>query len=158
MPKCSFNISIQLLQLPLEQHHTGVQSSVEEHKLTAYYRDDASLQAGNLQEVMPHETAVPWIRHRESTTRPARPWEETAVEFGVRLRGICEDINQHCDVEGLCRKLPEWVQAVADAQGGRISAEAGLKRPWHWLWAKKIHIVHCRPYTGHDPGCPTNSQ
>ena len=97
-------------------------AALAEHELTVYYGDDASVQPGNLQEVMLHETAVAWIRPREAITKPSRAWEETADEFGARLSGICEDINQHCDVAGLCRKLPERAQAVADAEGGRISA------------------------------------
>ena len=97
--------------------HTALQ-----HELTAYYGDDASVQPGNLQEVMLHETAVAWIRHRETRSRPATPWTETPVEFGARLRRICQDINANCDVEGLCRKLPEHAQEVADNEGGRISA------------------------------------
>ena len=90
--------------------------------LRAFMGDDAKEQPGDLQDMMLHETAVAWIRHRESTSRPATPWTETVTEFGARLRSICQDINQNCDVEGLCRKLPERAQAVADAEGGRIKA------------------------------------
>ena len=39
---------------------------------------------------------------------------------GSGLR-ICQGINENCDVEGLCRKVPERVQATVDAEGGRIS-------------------------------------
>ena len=53
-----------------------------------YYGDDASIQPGNLQQVMLHETAVGWIRYRERAKRPATPWQETYAEFGTRLRGI----------------------------------------------------------------------
>ncbi len=49
------------------------------------------------------------------------PWTETPAQFGTRLRAICRDINDNCNVEGLCMKLPERVQALADAEGDRIS-------------------------------------
>ena len=53
-------------------------------------------------------------------TRPATPWTETVEEFGARFRIICQDINEHCDVEGLCRKFPKRVQAAVDAKGDHI--------------------------------------
>lgn len=95
-------------------------AALAEHDLRAYYGDDASVQPGNLQEVMLHETAVAWIRVRETRTRPSEPWRETPAEFAARLRTIHQDINANCDVEGLCRGLPERVQAVVDAEGDRI--------------------------------------
>ena len=57
---------------------------------------------------------------REETTRPREPWKETLEEFGARLRGVCQDINDSCDVEGLCRALLMRVQALVEAQGDRI--------------------------------------
>ena len=88
--------------------------------LTAYNGDDASAQPGNLQEVLLHETAVAWVRHREKTVRPVRPWEETPAQFATRLRGIFQDINDNLNVEGLCRSLPKRLQALVDAEGDRI--------------------------------------
>ena len=93
---------------------------MESNELRAYYGDDARVQPGNLQEVLLHETAVAWIRRREETTRPREPWKETLEEFGARLRGVCQDINDSCDVEGLCRALLMRVQALVEAQGDRI--------------------------------------
>ena len=58
--------------------------------------------------------------HRETVTRAADPCSETAEEFGARLRKICQDISSHCDVDRLCRAFPARIQAVADAEGGRI--------------------------------------
>ena len=79
------------------------------------------MQPGNLQEVMLHETAVSWIRARETRSRPHEPWKETPPEFGARLRAIARDINANCDVDGLCRKLADRVQRVVDAEGDRIN-------------------------------------
>ena len=88
---------------------------MESNELRSYYGDDARVQPGNL-----HETAVAWIKRWEETTRPREPWKETLEEFGARLRGVCQDINDSCDVEGLCRALPKRVQALVEAQGDRI--------------------------------------
>ena len=82
--------------------------------------DDSSAQPGNLQEVLLHETAVAWVRHREKTVRPVRPWEETPVQFATRLRGIFQDINDNLGVEGLCWSHPKRLQALVDAEGDRI--------------------------------------
>ena len=95
-------------------------AALTEHDLKPYYGDDASVQPGNLQEVMLHETALAWIRHWEPKMRPVQPWTETREGLGKRLRGICKDINENCDVEGLCRKLPKRIQDVVDNLGDRI--------------------------------------
>ena len=41
-------------------------------------------------------------------------------EFWARLRDICDHINTHFDVEGLCEGLPDRVQEVIDSEGDRI--------------------------------------
>ena len=92
------------------------------NNLRTYYGDDASVQPGNLREGLLHETAVAWVRRREEATRPREAWKETVAEFGARLRKICQDINDSCDVEGLCRGLPRRVEALVEAHGDRISA------------------------------------
>ena len=80
------------------------------------------MQPGSLQEVMLHETAVAWVRRRETVTQTQEPWHETVEEFGTRLRAICQHVNANFDVEGLCKKLPERLQKVVDAEGDRIEA------------------------------------
>ncbi len=78
------------------------------------------MQPGKLQEVLLHETAVSWTRYREGKNRMQRPWEETMAQFGSRLKGIVQDINDSLDVDGLCRALPKRVQGVIDAEGDRL--------------------------------------
>ena len=94
--------------------------ALSDNSLQAYYGNDASEQPGNLQDVLLHETAVAWIRNREKVVRTARPWLETTEEFATRLRGICQYINEHYNVEGLCRSFPKRLQALVDAEGDRI--------------------------------------
>ncbi len=98
----------------------GFRNALAEHGLRTFYGDDGSAQPGNLQEVLLHETAVSWIRHREVTTRPPMPWQETVEDYGARLRAVVQDINDHLDVEGLCKALPKRIQQLRDAEGDRI--------------------------------------
>ncbi len=100
---------------------TEYKAALREHGLKAFYGDDASRQPGNLQEVMLHETSVAWIRRRETVTQIRQPWTETVEQFGVRMRGIVQHINANHDVENLCRELPDRIEEVIDAEGGRIS-------------------------------------
>ncbi len=95
--------------------------ALQEHGLRAYYGNDASVQPGNLQEVMLHESAVAWIRKRETVTQCRQPWTETAAGFSARLRSICQYINANYDVEGLCKDLPNRLQKVRDKGGDRIN-------------------------------------
>ena len=70
---------------------------------------------------LPHETAVAWVRNREAKTKPREPWKETRGEYTTRLRGICQDINGHYNVEDLCRSFPRRLQELVDKEGDRIN-------------------------------------
>ena len=95
--------------------------ALQDHGLKDFNAGSAARQPGNLQEVMLHETSVAWIRRRETVTQLRQPWTETVEQFSTRMRGIVQHINAKFDVEGLCRELPDRVQDVIDAEGGRIS-------------------------------------
>ena len=95
-------------------------AAVREHGFKIYYGDSAFVQPGTLQEVMLYETAVAWVRRRETVMQMRQPWCETVAEFGDRLRGVCQHINEKYDVEGLCRKLPGRLQKIVDAGGERM--------------------------------------
>ena len=57
------------------------------------------------------------IEARRVRMRKAR-WDKT---------DICDHINRHFDVEGLCKGLPERVQKVIDKEGDRIiKCEGGV--------------------------------
>ena len=83
--------------------------------------DNASKQPGVLQEVMLHETAVAWVRYKLARCVPARPWLETAAEYGSRLKAVAFEVNQEHDLEGLCRDLPHRAELVKAEKGGRIA-------------------------------------
>ena len=70
---------------------------------------------------MLHETSVAWVGRRETVTQVREPWTETVEDFGVRLKGICQHINDNFDVEGLCEELPYRIQEIIEAEGDRIN-------------------------------------
>ena len=98
----------------------GFKAALQANDLKTYYKDDAGHQPGQLQEVMLHETAVSWIRHREAMCRATKPWEETVEEFTTRMKGIVRQINESLDVDGLCRSFKQRVQKVVERGGDRI--------------------------------------
>ena len=95
--------------------------ALRDHGLRAFMRDDASQQPGALQEVMLHETAVAWVRYKLARCVPARPWLETAEDYGARLKAVVAEVNREHDLDSLCRDLPNRAQLVRDAEGGRIA-------------------------------------
>ena len=99
----------------------GYKQALADHGFTAALGDDASVQPGNLQELMLHETAVAWIRLRLSRTVPAKPWEETRVAYATRLKDICADINANLDVDGLSRAFKKRAQELVKRNGGRLA-------------------------------------
>ena len=95
-------------------------TALRDNQLKAFWGDDASFQPGNLQDMMLHETAVSWIRHRLVLSTPKSPAEETRSEYASRLKLACRDINDKLDVEGLCGGFLKRVRALRDAEGGRL--------------------------------------
>ena len=95
-------------------------AALRAHGLKAFFGADASVQPGQLQEVMLHETAVSWIRARLAKTLPQKPWEETAEAYASRLKACAAYINDHHDVTGLCRALPGRLELLRACEGDRI--------------------------------------
>lgn len=96
-------------------------AALSEHGLRAYYPNNATVQPGNLQDVLLHETAVAWVRLRDTVTQPQRLWKESVAEYGTRLTRVAQHINAKYDVEGLCRQLPKRLRTLQDASGDRLS-------------------------------------
>ena len=82
--------------------------------------DFAAEQPPDIPDVLLHETAISWVKLREGRTKPARPWEETREAFKVRMRGIAQEVNAHCDVEGLCQGFVKRLEEVVELKGGRL--------------------------------------
>ena len=105
--------------------HEGSSGALRCRDLRAFFLADASVQPGQLQEVMLHETAVSWMRDRLTKTLPKRCWEETLEAYRARLKACAAQINSACDVDGLCRVLPSRVMELDRRQGDRPAKKCG---------------------------------
>ena len=92
-----------------------------EHGLRTFYGDNAAVQPGTLGDALLHETAVAWVRRRETATQPKRPWMESVGDYGGRLRRICQHINDKYEVDNLCREFPMRLKAFLDSDGDRLA-------------------------------------
>ena len=99
----------------------GYRRALRSHSLRAFFPRDASIQPGTLQEIMLHETAVAWMRERLKKTLPRCPWEESVDAHRARLKGAAAHVNEMFDVDGLCRELPQRLQALRQSGGDRIA-------------------------------------
>ena len=95
--------------------------ALKQHDFKAFHGDDASIQPGSSGDLWPHETSVSWIRKRLTVTLPAEPWEETEEELGARLKAAATWVNQHHDVEALCKEMPQRMRdLVYKTKGQRL--------------------------------------
>ena len=99
----------------------GYSAALRNHGLKAFFNQNASVQPGQLQEVMLHETAVAWMRLRLSKTVPRKAWTETVEAYRARLKACCAYINENYDVDGLCKGLPKRLTELDRREGDRIS-------------------------------------
>ena len=99
----------------------GYKEALREHHFKAALGENASVQPGNLQELMLHEIAVAWLRVRLARTIPAKAWEESREDYVVRLKAVCADVNATCDVEALCRGFLKRIDQLVDQKGGRLA-------------------------------------
>ena len=94
--------------------------ALHEHNFKAFMGDNAARQPGTLQEVMLHETVVAWPRSFMTKTTPAKPWEESPVSFGQRLKDAFAFMSDNYNVDGLSRELPDRVRALVEADGDSL--------------------------------------
>ena len=99
----------------------GYRRALRSHALKAFFPKDASVQPGQLQEVMLHETAVAWMRSRLAQTLPKQPWKETSDEYRARLKSCAMYINATYQVGSLCQELPERLEALRAVAGDRLA-------------------------------------
>ena len=99
----------------------GYDAALKTHNLRAYFGNDASIQPGQLQEVMLHETAVSWMRLRLARTVPSRSWEESVEAYRSRLKDCAAYINANYNIDSLCRELPDRVAELHKREGGRLA-------------------------------------
>ena len=96
-------------------------SALQDQNLRAMQGEDARLQPGKLGDVLLHETAISWIRHKLELSLPREPWRETSASYYSRLKRICREINAEYDVDGLCRKWPERIAQLIRNEGDRLT-------------------------------------
>ena len=94
--------------------------ALADNDLEAFLGDNALVQPGSMQDVLLHETAVSWLRHRLAQSTPRACWKETRPEYGRRLKRCCEEVNKDLDVEGLSRGLPKRMKQLHDKEGDRL--------------------------------------
>ena len=94
--------------------------ALAENGLRSFMGDNARTQPGRMQDLLLHETAVSWLRHRLERTLPNKCWEESREEYGRRLKRCCEEANKECDVEGLCHGLTKRMKKLEEAEGDRL--------------------------------------
>ena len=96
-------------------------AALKRNRLRAFFATNASVQPGQLQEVMLHETAVSWMRARLTKTAPKKSWGETLEAYRSRLKDCAAHINDHHDVSGLCQELPSRLLELHLLKGDRLS-------------------------------------
>eukprot|EP00973_Karenia_brevis_P075966 10553652-Karenia_brevis.AAC.1 len=87
------------------------------HGFQAFMKSDASAQPGELQDMMLHETAASWLNFLMVKSTPKHPEDETVEELGERLKEAARYINEHYDVAGLCKELPQRARALKAVKG-----------------------------------------
>lgn len=98
----------------------GYRDALRAHSLKAFFGDNSSIQPGQLQDFLLHETAMAWVRNRLKKTVPKRPWAETVPEYHARLRSCAAHCNAKYNIENLCRELPWRVQELKNRKGDRL--------------------------------------
>ena len=98
----------------------GYRDALKNHNLRSFFKDNAAVQPGELQEIMLHETAVAWMRQRLTKTRPKQAWAESLEDYRSRLKTCAAYINETYNVEGLCRDLLTRLHDLEEAEGDRI--------------------------------------
>ena len=99
-------------------------NAAQEHGFRPYAGDDASGQPPDIPDVLLHETAVAWARYyfRKHPLKKGAGIEAMQGEFRGVLRECAQYINQHYEVDKLCRSFPERLAELANtAKGGRLN-------------------------------------
>ena len=84
--------------------------------------NDASMQPPDIPDVLPHETAVGWIRNYLKKYPFSRDGSLDEQEKRLRqvMKDACNHINSTYDAEGLCKAFPARLQQLIDRGGDRL--------------------------------------
>ena len=80
-------------------------------------------QPSDIADVLLHETAISWLRHRLalSARKLTKPWTETPSMFAKRLQADVREVNDTCGVAKLCYEFPTRLHALVARRGDRLS-------------------------------------
>ena len=92
--------------------------------LVLFWDQNASAQPGYCADVLLHETAVSWIRHKLTATTPKRPWLESREQYAARLRQVVADINCKFAVGDLCQRFPDRIDELNNKREGTVRGQA----------------------------------
>ena len=97
--------------------------ALEAQGFRPYAGADASTQPPDIPDVLPHETAVAWIRNFLRKRKFSRSGSLDTQEEKLReLLLACErHVNSNHDVDGLCRSFPERLKKLVAKKGDRLS-------------------------------------
>ena len=99
---------------------TGYRNALRTHGLKAFFGDDASVQPGQLQDYLLHETTMAWMRDRLKKTCPKKSWEETVEAYHSRLKQCAAYCNDKYNIESLCNEVPWRTEELLKREGDRI--------------------------------------
>ena len=92
-------------------------AALGEHNLKAFHGEDASIQPGQSENLWP-QRLLSWLRHRLKLTLPTEPWNETEEAFEKRLKNAAAWVNDHHDVDGLCKEMPSRLDDLVHVTKG----------------------------------------
>ena len=98
----------------------GYKQALRAHNLKCFFGDDASVQPGQLQDFLLHETTMAWMRDRLKKTQPRKPWEETVEQYHTRLKECAAHCNKKYSIDNLCKEVPQRLKELLDRDGDRI--------------------------------------
>ena len=96
--------------------------ALKKHHLRPFATEDASHQPPDIPDVLPHETAVAWIRAYLKKHPFSRSGSLDAQEAALRrlLAECTEHINTNHEVKRLCQCFPTRLQKLVDSGGHRL--------------------------------------
>ena len=95
-------------------------NALDAHGLKCFFGDNASVQPGQLQDFLLHETAMAWMRERLKKTVPKEAWNETVEDYRARLKQCAAYCNEKYNIENLCREVPWRAQELINLEGDRL--------------------------------------
>lgn len=98
-------------------------AALSRHGFRAYVGDvDATMQPGDLADCWPHERIAAWAKNWFAKHPISRAGGLDRMEelVGQRLKQCAKHINEHYNVDSVCRGWPVTMRKLVDARGDRL--------------------------------------